>query len=189
MTKVTDLELLFPVLNQSSVKRSCTDRQNVILAANMVRISWFFLLIIVATASGCAQFSMSTVEAERKQLEAQNTPPQNYKPDLLAFMRTYLNNPDNVREAAISEPRKLWIVDTERYATCLRYNAKDSSGRYTGLRDRLAVFISGKLDRLIELAPAERDASESASARYKPLRDYCAGAGYQPFPELERLHR
>ena len=182
------MELLFPVLNQSGVKRSSAGRHNVILATNMARIPWFFLLIVVAAASGCANFSTPTVEAERKALEAQSIPPQNYKPDLLAFMRTYLNNPENVREAAMSEPRKLWITDVERYAACLRYNAKDNTGRYTGLRDRLAVFISGKFDRLIELAPAETDAG-AGSARLKPLRDYCAGAGYQPFPELERLHR
>ena len=154
----------------------------------MARISWLFLLIGVAAAGGCSSFS-STVEAERKVLDAQNVAPQNYKPDLLAFMRTYLNNPENVRDAAISEPRKLWIIEVERYAACVRYNAKDNTGRYTGLRDRLAVFVSGKFDRLIELAPAERDASQSSSARLKPLRDYCASAGYQPFPELEKLRR
>jgi len=150
----------------------------------MTRIVQLFLLISFALASGCSNFSTSTVEAERKQLDAQNVPPQNYKPDLLAFMRTYLNIPDNVREAAISEPRKLWIVDTERYAACLRYNAKDNTGRYTGARDRIAVFISGKFDRLIEIGPAE-----GGSERYRPLRDYCASAGYQPFPELEKLRR
>lgn len=154
------------------------------LRHDMARIVQLFVLISFALTSGCAQFSMSTVEAERKQLEAQSVAPQNFKPDLLAFMRTYLNNPENVRDAAISDPRKLWIIDIERYATCLRYNAKDNTGRYTGTRDRIAVFISGKFDRLIELGTGE-----AGSAQLKPLRDYCATAGYQPFPELERLRR
>jgi hypothetical protein len=105
---------------------------------------------------------------------------------LLAFMRTYLNNPENVRNAALSEPQKLQVFDTERYAACLRYNAKDSAGRYTGLRDHLAVFVSGKFDRLIELGRVDR---ETSSESLKPLRAYCATAGYQPIPELEQLRR
>jgi hypothetical protein len=149
----------------------------------MARISWIFLFIGIA-AGGCAD--RYQIELERKTLEAQNVPPQNYKPDLLAFMRTYLNNPQNVRNAAMSEPQKLQVIDTERYAACLRYNAKDGSGRYTGLRDHLAVFVSGKFDRLIELGRADR---EGGSERLRPLRDYCAAASYQPIPELEQLRR
>jgi len=149
----------------------------------MARI-WILLFISIA-AAGCADGYQ--IELQRKTLEAQNVPPQNYKPDLLAFMRSYLNNPENVRNAAISEPQRLNVVDTERYAACLRYNAKDGSGRYTGLRDHLAIFVSGKFDRLLELGRAE--AGAAGSERLRPLRDYCAAAAYQPFPELEQLRR
>jgi hypothetical protein len=154
-----------------------------ILADDMARI-WIFLLLCIA-AAGCADGYQ--IEVQRKTLEAQNVPPQHYKPDLLAFLRTYLNNPENVRNAAISEPQRLNVVDTERYGACLRYNAKDGSGRYTGLRDHLAIFVSGKFDRLLELGRAETGAA--GSERLRPLRDYCATAAYQPFPELEQLRR
>ena len=147
----------------------------------MARIFCIFLLIGIVTG-GCADSYQ--MDLERKTLEAQNVRPQNYKSDLLAFMRTYLNNPENVRNAAISEPQKLQIVDMERYAACLRYDAKDNAGRYTGTRDRLAIFVSGKFDQLIELTR-----TDGASERLRPLRDYCAAAAYQPFPELERLRR
>jgi hypothetical protein len=140
--------------------------------------------LIGIAAGGCAD--RYQIELERKTLEAQNVPPQNYKPDLLAFMRTYLNNPENVRNAAMSEPQKLQVLDTERYAACLRYNAKDGSGRYTGLRDHLAVFVSGKFDRLIELGRAD---AAGGGERLRPLREYCAAASYQPIPELEQLRR
>jgi hypothetical protein len=149
----------------------------------MARISSIFLLAGIVMG-GCAD--RYQIDLERRTLEAQNIPPQNYKSDLLAFMRTYLNNPENVRNAMISEPQKLQVLDTERYAACLRYNAKDNTGRYTGLRDHLAVFVSGKFDRLIELGRVDRDAS---SERLRPLRDYCAAASYQPIPELEQLRR
>lgn len=146
----------------------------------MTRLFRLFLIIgAAAAATACAE--SSSIEKERRAVDAQNTMPQNYKPDLLAFLRTYLNNPDGVRSAAISEPRKLWVVDLERYASCLRYNAKDNTGRYAGPRDNLAVFVSGKFDRVIELG--------SANPSLKPLRDFCATADYQPFPEMEKLHR
>jgi hypothetical protein len=147
----------------------------------VARISCIFLIIGIVTG-GCAD--RYQIDLERKTLEAQNVRPQNYKSDLLAFMRTYLNNPENVRNAAISEPQKLQIVDMERYAACLRYDAKDSAGRYTGTRDRLAIFVSGKFDQLIELTR-----TDSASERLRPLRDYCAAAAYEPFLELEKLRR
>ncbi len=151
----------------------------------MAWTSWIVLLIGIA-ASGCAD--RYAIETQRKTLEAQNVPPANYKPDLLAFMRSYLNNPENVRNAAMSEPQQLMVIDLERYASCLRYNAKNNAGRYIGLRDHLAVFISGKFDRLIELGRAEQDAG-GGSEVLRPLRDYCATASYQPFPELEQLRR
>jgi hypothetical protein len=160
-------------------------RQNRFLAADM---AWIYRLLVFIgiAASSCAD--RYAIEAQRKTLETQNVLPANYKPDLLAFMRTYLNNPQNVRNAAMSEPQKLMVIDLERYASCLRYNAKNNAGRYTGLRDHLAVFISGKFDRLIELSQAERDAGAGGEA-LRPLRDHCATAAYQPFPELEQLRR
>jgi len=55
---------------------------------------------------------------------------------------------------------------------CLRYNARDLDGKYTGARDRLAVFVAGKLDQMVE----------------QP-REQCTGIEQKPFPELERLTR
>lgn len=152
----------------------------------MARISWLFLLIgiVLGGCSGAAEYE---AEARRKALEAQNVMPHNYKPDLLAFMRSYLNNPENVRSAALSEPQRLMVEGTERYAACVRYDAKNSAGRYLGLRDHLAVFVSGKFDRLIELG--RTGVTPDAADRNKALRDFCAAAAYQAFPELERLRR
>lgn len=96
--------------------------------------------------------------------------PSNYRTDTLSFMRTYLNNPEQVREAAISEPALRTLAGRQRYVACLRYNARDTSNRYTGASDRLAVFFEGRFDQLIEKAA-----------------EMCSGAAYAPFPELERL--
>ena len=100
--------------------------------------------------------------------------PANYKGELLAFMRTYLNDPTNVREAAISEPVQRNIAGFRRYFLCVRYNARDSSGQYTGVADRAAFYLDGRFDRLIEKA-----------------QDFCPAPAqsYAAFPELERLTR
>ena len=149
------------------------------------------LLLIGLAAGGCA--NRYELEQQRKTLEAQNVPPQNFKPDLLAFLQTYLNDPTNVRDAAMSEPQKLQVQDLERYAACLRYNARNTTGRYTGLRDHLVVFVSGKFDRMIELGRASREPRSAgllgSSSLLDPLRNYCAAAAYLPFPELEKLRR
>jgi hypothetical protein len=142
------------------------------------------LMLIAIAAAGCA--NRYELEQEAKLLESQNIKPENYKPDLLAFLRTYLNNPEGVRDAALSEPQKLNVLETERYAACLRYNSKNSGGRYTGLSNHLAVFISGKFDRLIELGPVTRGAGEGA---LQPMREYCNKVSHQPFPELDQLRR
>ena len=116
-------------------------------------------------------------------------PPQDYKADLLAFLHTYLNNPENVREAAISEPQKLLV---HGYSNAMRLACatmpRTAPAAILGLRDHLAVFISGKFDRLIELGRVDPRWAAS-SPRLQPLRDHCARVTYQPFPELEKLRR
>jgi hypothetical protein len=98
--------------------------------------------------------------------------PANYKAEVLAFIRTYLNDPVGVREASMAEPVQRTLGGRLRYISCLRYNARESDGSYRGTRERGVVYIDGRLDRIIE------NVSEA-----------CAGAAYTPFPELEKLTR
>jgi hypothetical protein len=104
---------------------------------------------------------------------AANQPyPANYKAELLAFLKTYLNDPVGVREANMAEPVQRTMGGRLRYITCLRYNARESDGSYRGARERGVVYVDGRLDRIIE------NAGEA-----------CAGAAYGPFPEMEKLTR
>jgi hypothetical protein len=98
--------------------------------------------------------------------------PASYKTELLAFLRTYLNDPSNIRDAFISEPSVRTVGGETRYVVCLRYEARRSSGEYSPSRERMAVYYAGRFDRFLESA-----------------REQCSGATYQPFPELERLSR
>jgi hypothetical protein len=70
--------------------------------------------------------------------------PSNYRSEILAFMRTYLNNPAGVHDAAMAE----------------------SDGSYRQPRERAILYVDGRLDRLIE------NASEPcAGATYTPFPD------------------
>ncbi|MGY4225170.1 hypothetical protein ACVMIH_002531 [Bradyrhizobium sp. USDA 4503] len=98
--------------------------------------------------------------------------PDRYRDQIVAFMRTYLNNPVGVREAAIAEPAQRTVGGRLRYVVCLRYSAKDTDGNYRAARERGVLFVDGRLDRILD-NPAEP----------------CAGASYAAFPELEKMPR
>jgi len=123
----------------------------------------------------------TNIEPTQSQLrdawESTNVAPVNYKADIMAYMRTYLNDPTHVRDAAVSPPVRKTIPGDpgERIVSCLRYNAKNNSRVYGGPKTGIVIYGSGKLDRFIE-AP-------------KVVAVVCDGAAFAPFPELERLTR
>ncbi|MDE2378301.1 hypothetical protein [Bradyrhizobium sp.] len=98
--------------------------------------------------------------------------PDNYRTEAVAFMRTYLNNPVGVRDAAIADPVVREVGGRPFYVACLRYTPRESDGTYRATRERAIVYINGRLDRV-----AERTS------------ELCAGAVYAPFPELEKMTR
>jgi hypothetical protein len=113
--------------------------------------------------------------------------PANYKSEILAFLRTYLNDPTHVREAGVAQPSLQRVGRDERYVVCVRFNARRSDGKYAGLLETAALFNpSGKLDRFLDLTPDETAADAALRTQ---LGGPCKAAAYQPFPELERLTR
>jgi hypothetical protein len=136
-----------------------------------LRWSAFFL---AAWLGACAT---SDDEAKVARWEAGNIYPANYRAEILAYLRTYLNDPTNVRDAAVSEPALRPVGAGNRYVVCLRFGFKRPSGTYAGNREHLASFVSGKLDRFVEVR-GEQTRGEQ-----------CNGAAYAPFPEAERLTR
>jgi hypothetical protein len=98
--------------------------------------------------------------------------PDNYRAELLAFMKTYLNDPRAVHDAAMAEPVQRTVGGRVRYVSCLRFTPRESNGSYRELRERAILYVNGRLDRVVEEAS-----------------DVCAGAVYAPFPELEKLTR
>ena len=98
--------------------------------------------------------------------------PNNYRSEIVAFMRTYLNNPVGVHDAGIADPVQRTVGGRLRYVTCVRYAAPESDGSYRPARERGILFVDGRLDRIVE------NGGET-----------CAGVAYAPFPDLEKMTR
>jgi hypothetical protein len=136
---------------------------------------------VLATLFGALSLAACTTDlgptsAELKaRWDAQNVAPRNYKGDLLAFLRTYLNNPERVRSASVSAPVLRDVGAGQRYVVCVRYNARDVTGKYAGMKEGAAVFVSAKL--------------ETFQDRSMTVKELCKDATFAPFPELEALKR
>ena len=127
--------------------------------------------ILGLALAGCAGGGSVLSGPETKGGQAVNVPPANYKAEVLAYLRNYLNDLSGIRDAAISAPA-LRTVGTgiERYVSCVRFSAR-TPGASPGGREYLVIFLAGKLDQMGQ------------------TREQCKDAAYEPFPELERLRR
>jgi hypothetical protein len=134
------------------------------------------LLLFGALALASCTTDLGPTPAELKaRWEAENVLPQHYKADLLAFLRTYLNNPQGVRNASVSAPALKDVGPGQRYVVCVRYNARDVTGKYAGVKEGAAVFASAKLENFLDRPIA--------------VKEMCKDAAFSPFPELEALRR
>jgi hypothetical protein len=102
----------------------------------------------------------------------ENRLPTDYKPRILEEVHRDLDDPTEIRNAAIAEPALKPVGGVTRYVVCVRFEPKDASGRYAGTREMAAVYHDGKMTQLVGAT-----------------REQCGGAVYQPFPELQRLCR
>jgi hypothetical protein len=130
------------------------------------------LLVLGAALSACASNGYEVpAEVRKAEWEAQNLYPRTYRAEVIAYLRTYLNDPTGLTEAAISEPVLKPMGLGSRYVSCLRFHARHGSGEPGSAHDHLVVFVGGKLDA------------------FKEGKDECGSVAYVPFPELETLRR
>jgi hypothetical protein len=132
---------------------------------------FLFAVAVAAALAGCGTDSVREMREERASIF-----PGNYRAELIAFMRTYLNDPSNVRDAYIADPTRMQVGPRNQYVVCVRYNAKNSEGRYAGSKDGMALFDGGRFDRMVDQFNAR-------------VINQCAEADYKRFPELETLKR
>lgn len=131
------------------------------------------ILLAALSVAGCAWTGGNDNLSYTADRGVESQPfPANYRSELLAFLRTYLNDPRGVREAGIAEPAQKTVGGRLRYVVCVRFNARGTDGGYKGVKTRGAMYIDGRFDRMIEEAG-----------------ELCEGATYAPFPEMEKLTR
>jgi hypothetical protein len=136
------------------------------------------LLVALVALAACGEDSeLRTVREARL-----NVYPDHYKADLAAAVHSYAADPTNIRDAYVTDPAIRTIGELNRYAACLRFNAKNSDGRYTGNRDLMAVFVAGRFDQFVD--PLNQPPSLAAK-----MQEACKDAEYRRFPELEALKR
>ncbi len=128
------------------------------------------VLLAALALSGCAGSIMGDwINGKPKPVEA-NIMPTDYKAEIVVTLQQTLDDPSNIREAQISDPRLETFGAEQRYIVCVRYNARDFTKRYMGAKDYIAYFFGGHLNQLIAATPEQ-----------------CGRAAYKPFPEAEKI--
>jgi hypothetical protein len=130
------------------------------------------LLLLPISLAACADSDVGRISFTDDRGGTNQPYPANYRPELLAFLRTYLNDPVGVRDASLAEPVERTVGGRLRYVVCLRYNVRETDGSYRGARERGVVYVDGRLDHIAE-----------------NISDTCAGATYAAFPEMEKMTR
>ena len=131
------------------------------------------ILLLPIALAACAGSDDSRSITNTDDRGVANQPfPDNYRAEVPAFMKTYLNNPVGVHDAAMAEPVQRTVGGRLRYISCLRFTPRESDGGYREVRERAILYVNGRLDRVVENAS-----------------DVCAGAVYAPYPDLEKLTR
>lgn len=136
--------------------------------ASWRRAGLFIIVALLLTACGGGL----NIGASSGESSGTHAYPDNYKPEILAAMHAYLNDPSGIRDAAISEPMLKEVGNATRYVVCLRFNGKRDNGSYAGLKQIEAVFLAGRFEDFVD-AP----------------REPCLTATYVAFPKLEQLKR
>jgi hypothetical protein len=99
-----------------------------------------------------------------------NIVPVDYRKEIVDTLKGLLVDPTNVKDAFISEPALMPVGKEQRYASCVRLNARGYHREYLGSKDRVAYFFGGHLNQLVDAT-----------------KEQCGNAAYKPFPEVEKL--
>src|SRR5450830_1648191 len=129
----------------------------------MRRLALLAASLAVLAAGGCATEVGPSPAELKANWEAQNIVPQGYKQDLKAYMRTYLNDPTGIRDAAVAPPVLKDFGPGQRFMTCVRFTERKSDGKYGAPKEGVAVYVSGKLDRFFDTPRDVRELCKDAA--------------------------
>lgn len=131
------------------------------------------LCVVPLMLAACNQTSGSV-----QQVAASEPPPASYREQVIARVKKSFFDPYSVRDASISQPfvqnaafDGVTPIPHSGWMVCIRANAKNRMGAYTGLTETGYMFKGGQI----------------VSADFKG--HFCADAKYEPFPEIEEGYR
>lgn len=132
---------------------------------NGVRRILALLLVAGAPAlAGC--WSKDTAVAVQA-----NVMPTEYRKEVLDLIPKLVEDPTNIRDAGISEPRLEQMPGGDaRYTICVHFNPRNANHEYLGVVERVGYFFNGKLTQFVKAEPGQ-----------------CKSVVYGPFPELEKI--
>lgn len=119
-------------------------------------------LYLATLAGACTNTAVSGPEAAQPL-------PADYRARVAAKVRETFFDPYSIRDASISDPIAGQAILGPVQTVCVRANAKNRMGGYTGLKETAFTFLNGNL---------------SVDSEYAALT--CAKAAYGPFPEIEQ---
>lgn len=131
------------------------------------------VLLLASALGACSGSGLSDFQFGRVKPDPPAEPtkfPADYKPEVAAFMRTYLENPTKVRDAYIATPVLKPVAGIQQYITCVRYNARNGANQYEGNKQNLVIFLTGRMNQFLPDDP-----------------QMCAGLAYQRYPEIENM--
>jgi hypothetical protein len=99
-----------------------------------------------------------------------NVFPTDWQNETITTLTGSLDDPNSIRQASVADPVLKQAGTEQRYAVCMRFDARDDNRQYIGLQERVAYFYAGHINQLIKA-----DAGQGA------------GAPYRPWPELEKF--
>jgi len=120
------------------------------------------LLAFGSLLAACSSDSSKTAEDP-------NIVPKDYQGELLLTLTNQLEDPTNIRDSGITDPALRQAGREQRYAVCVRYNARNGNRHYEGVKERIAYYYGGVLNQLVAADQGQ-----------------CKGAVYKPWPELEK---
>lgn len=135
----------------------------------------WLVLVSALVLAGCAGDFGTRPSALPVAGDPQDAYPVHYRQNLLAFLRSYLNDPEHLRDGAVSPPQFMTVGQVQRYVVCVRYNARNYTGHYAGVKGGAVVYKAGRLDHFL--------------AEPRQVKELCKGATYTPFPALAKLTR
>ena len=109
------------------------------------------LMLLLAGVAGCSD---SGFWGKSEKAVDPNAYPENYKKDVLTYVKTHPGELLNAREASISTPALKQFGTQNRYFACLRVNGPDWR------KEKMLVFYSGGINQLIDAEGASEILSD-----------------------------